>query len=102
MIHQPNKDITTTPPKGNDFYALLGTVNFLERHNSVIVCNNKAELAYVIAWCDGQGKHVADYMRTKYKFPYCLSVAGDIVGWIDRMDRAVYYIDFITFVKAVS
>ena len=21
MIHQPNKDRTTTPPKGNDFYA---------------------------------------------------------------------------------
>jgi len=94
--------LTTISQRGNDFHAFLGIDNFLERRNFVVECKSKPELEYVIAWCDIKGKQVADYMRAQEKFPYCLSVTGDIVGWIDRMDWAVYYIDFMTFVKAVS
>ncbi len=86
----------------NQINLELDTVNFLKKPNSVIVCNNKDELAYVIAWCDSQGKQVTGYMRNNDKFPYCLSVADNIVGWIDRMDRAIDYIDFMTFAKEVS
>lgn len=73
-------------------------IDILERENSVVVCNNKAELAYMIAWCKGEGKHVADFMRVRDKFPICLGVTGDIVGYVDAMDRALYYIDFIDFI----
>jgi hypothetical protein len=78
------------------------TIDFLKVHNSVIVCNNKAELAYVLAWCDEQGKEVAGFMRTINKFPFCLGVSSKIVSWVDEMDRAVYYVDFMDFLNAVT
>lgn len=96
-----NETCNTTKPAISG-KPLLAAVNLLNKPNTVIVCNNKSELAYVIAWCDENNKHVADFMRTNDKFPYCLSIHGSIVGWLTEMDRAVYFIDFISFVKAVS
>lgn len=85
--------------EGGFGYPLLGDV---DHGSTVIVVNNRPELLYVLEWCKLKGKSISDYMLKQDKFPYCLSVRSDIVGWTDSMDRAFYYKSFSEFVGNVT
>ena len=80
-------------------YPLLGDVY---HGSTVIAVNNRSELLYVLEWCKLKGKSISDHILKQDKFPYCLSVRGDIVGWTDLMDRALYYKSFSEFVGNVA
>lgn len=70
--------------------------------SSVVVATSGPELHCILKWCDEAGKHVSDFMRSVQSFPYCLSVSGDVVGWTDQMDRALYYMPFAEFVAETT
>ena len=69
----------------------------IEHASTVVVATNIMELAYLLAWCDENNKDVAHFMREVTDFPYCLSLNGEIVGWTNQMDRALYYKPFSEF-----
>lgn len=71
----------------------------LEHGSTVIVCNDSSELFYVLKWCERVGKDVSGWMYDRSEFPFCISVHGQIVGWTDLMDRALYYKSFEEYVN---
>jgi len=64
-----------------------------------ITTNNSQELLYVLSWAKEQKKDVGPYMWNTKNFPYYLTVDGNIVGWLDRRDRAIDYISFNDFLR---
>jgi len=74
----------------------------LEHNSTVVTVSNKAELRYVLTWAEESGRQVSGYMWDRDTFPYCLSLCGEIVGWVDRMDRALYYKSFSEFLKDIG
>ena len=89
----------------NDLYnkEIISTdnIDFTKVQNSVIVCENKKQLNLVIQWCESQNKNVGVFMKMREKFPYCLNVSTHVVGWTDSMDRALYYVSFLDFIKKI-
>jgi len=73
----------------------------LEHGSTVVVTTNDAELCYVLKWAERQGKSVSrwmyDHVFDANNQHFCLSLSGDVVGWQDRMDRALYYKPFSEF-----
>jgi len=65
----------------------------------MIVCLNKAELAYVAIWCE-MNDIFPSFMGDSKLFPIAVSANGG--GWTDSMDRALYYVRFKDFVSLVS
>ncbi len=74
----------------------------LEHGSTVVVVNNKVELNKVLNWCKEKDKIIIDWFNKVEKFPLCISVASDIVGWTDKMDRALYYKPFEDFLKDIG
>jgi len=74
----------------------------LEHGSTVIVVKTRPELCYVLEWCELNGKHTSKFMYSVDSFPICLSVDGDMVGWTDRMDRALYYKPFLEFIGDIT
>ena len=71
----------------------------LAHRNTLIVATNTAEFAYIIEWCI-INELPCPYMGKEPPFPIALSTSGG--GWVDRMDRAVYYVRFVDFVARVT
>jgi len=63
----------------------------------VVICRNSSEQAYVLNWCKVNGKSFSNWMGCNDNFPMCYDIREDTVGWTDLLDRAMSYIDFITF-----
>ena len=74
----------------------------LEHGSTVIVATNSYELAYIMAWCVKMRKSITPFVSGYDVFPFCISVSGQIVGWTDRMDRALYYKPFMEFVDDIG
>jgi hypothetical protein len=55
------------------------------------------ELSYILAWCLSRKKKVCDYINNIDTFPFYISVSGEIVGYSDSSDRALYYMSFDEF-----
>lgn len=64
----------------------------------MIVAANKAEFAYILAWC-AMNDIDPPWLGDREDFPIALSPNGR--GWTDHMDRALYYVRFIDFVGAI-
>lgn len=69
----------------------------LEHGSTVVVCENSFELFFVLRWAGFVGKGVSEWMHERDTFPFCVAVAGDLLSWTDRMDRALYYKPFTEF-----
>jgi len=73
----------------------------LEHASTVVVTTDDSELWYVLKWAERQGKHVAkwmyDHVFNSDNTVFCISTAGDMVGWTDQMDRSLYYKPFDEF-----
>jgi len=63
----------------------------------VVICRNSSEQAYVLNWCKVNEKSVSNWMVGNNKFPMCYDIREGVAGWTDLLDRAMSYIDFITF-----
>lgn len=74
----------------------------IEHPSTVVVCENKHEQSYVLSWCESNKMIIQDYMKSNDKFPYCLSVYGDVVGHLREMDRALYYMSFTEFMGKIK
>ena len=74
----------------------------LEHNSTVVACRNDSEMFYVLKWCERMGKKVSRWMYDRNEFPFCVSVNGDIVGWTDQMDRALYYKPFEEYVNDIE
>jgi len=81
--------------------AVMPEYKSLEHGSTVIVANNAHELAYLISWCKEAGKG-EPYLGDVEKFPFCVSVSGELAGWTDRMDRALYYKPFSEFLSDIE
>ena len=68
-----------------------------EHGSTVVKVNNKTEQDEVLMWGKKQGKNVSDFMWKNAKFPIAYGFSGKIVGFVDRMDRALYYMSFEEF-----
>ena len=64
------------------------------RNTTVIVCNNQAELDYMIRWNTING-NLPSYAGERESYPICISLDS---GWTDSMDRALTYISFKEFI----
>jgi len=73
----------------------------LEHGSTVIVATNAHELAYIESWCKENGKG-APWLGEREIFPFCVSVAGELAGWTDKMDRALYYMPFRDFMNIID
>jgi len=73
-------------------------MGLLDKQTSVVVIKTRPEFNYMIAWCDDRNKSVSSSVLN-LDLPVCLRVAGDIVGWTHRMDRALDYISFNRFLS---
>ena len=67
--------------------------------SSVVVCNTDDQLQDVFRAAETLGIRLGSVssLRPKYEFPLCISVNGDLLGWTNLMDRALYYIPYETF-----
>lgn len=74
----------------------------LDHGSTVVVTNTDSEMFYILKWCERQGKKVSGWMYDHNEFPFCISVSGGIVGWTDRMDRALYYKPFSEFLSDIE
>jgi hypothetical protein len=74
--------------------AGLAVYKTLGHGSTVIVITDGAEFAYIQKWCESQGKRL---LFNPKSFPICVSVADELVGWTDHMDRALYYKSFDEF-----
>ncbi|MCK5606921.1 hypothetical protein KAR91_33775 [Candidatus Pacearchaeota archaeon] len=73
-------------------------IDFDIKHpNTMIVVNNKAELLYLIGWCE-----MKEIMPPLLCDAGIYQIAGSPNGggWTQHMDRALYYVRFIDFVNA--
>ena len=67
--------------------------------NTMIVINSQAELSYIIEWCEAKDI-LPPYLGERKDYPIAASANGE--GWTNHMDRALYYMPFVEFIKAVS
>ena len=74
----------------------------LEHGSTVVVTNNESELFSVLDWCEMKQKLTASYMHNVINFPMCFAVDGDVVGWTNQMDRALYYKPFAEFLSDIT
>ena len=74
----------------------------LEHGSTVIVAENDSELFYILKWCERIGKDVGGWMYNNDGYPFCISVHGKIVGWTDKLDRALYYKPFSEFLADIE
>ena len=74
----------------------------LEHGSTVIVARNESELFYILKWCERVGKDVGGWMYDNGGYPFCISVHGNIVGWTDKMDRALHYKPFAEFLADIA
>ena len=70
----------------------------LQHGNTMIVATNKAELAYILAWCEMQDVS-PPWLGDREDYPIALSPNGG--GWTGDMDRAIYYVRFIDFINTL-
>ena len=74
-------------------YAINADINHV---NTMVVATNKAEFAYILAWCDIKDVQ-PPWLGERNDFPVALSVNGG--GWTADMDRAVYYMKVDDFIS---
>lgn len=69
-----------------------------KKENAVVVAKNNYEYAYLLQWCEDNGKG-EPHMGLPERFPFCISLGGELAGWTDRMDRNLHYVTFEDFAK---
>lgn len=74
----------------------------IDHGSTVITVNNRPELLYVLEWCKSQHKIVGGFLYGVDEFPFHLSVYSKVVGWVDEMDRALYYMPFREFLDKIE
>ena len=62
----------------------------------LVKVNNRAELAYMVAWCEDNG-FLTPFMGEPENYPIAIGADG---GWTDHMDRAADYVSFCSFIES--
>lgn len=69
----------------------------LSLKNTMVIANNRPELAYMLAWCKSHGIKTCRFDADRWKdFPIAINPYDG--AWTDHMNRALRYIDFDYFV----
>ena len=71
----------------------------IKHPTAMIVINNQAELNYICEWNEMHDV-LPPWLGKRSEYP--IAASPNDGGWTDHMDRALYYIPFVEFVKAVS
>ena len=72
----------------------------LEHASTVIVLNTETEKSVVLNWAEIKGK-IGGACIKNMELPFCISVEGKIVGFVNEMDRALYYMSFEKFMTLI-
>lgn len=83
------------PKTAENYSALPKAINHLR---TVIVSNNNPELSYIIEWCKQRSIAVPVAIMRNSRFPFAVSVHGELAGWTEQFNRDLYYMPFEEFV----
>ena len=66
-----------------------------------IITNNVSEFKYMISWCE-ENKMGIPFRGIPNKYPFMICIEkGQYATWLDRIDRAIEYIQFKDFINAL-
>lgn len=87
---------------GNYWWQNKADYKDIEHKSTVVTCNNKFEMAFVLEWLKNKNAAIPKTMIENEKFPIHLSVYGFTPGFTFSNNRALYYMPFLEFYEKLK
>lgn len=69
---------------------------------AVVVAEDADQLAMLMSHAESEALKISEHLNAVDQFPIGISLADPVVGWVDQMDRALYYIHFDDFMMQTA